>query len=92
MITSGFRTAADQLRMRNGASGPNPAAVTSLHQVGLAVDLNTQGGNFAAIRGAMTHQGLTWGGAFRTPDPVHFQGPPAGTRPDPGKVKACGIG
>ncbi len=90
MITSGFRSAADQMRMRQGASGPNPAAVVSWHQVGLAVDFNTMGGNFPAIKAAMTAQGLTWGGTFRRPDPVHFQQAAAGTSPSPATVKACG--
>src|SRR5947209_19401429 len=50
MITSGFRTPADQARMRQGASGPNPAAVFSWHEVGMAVDFNTQDGNFNTIK------------------------------------------
>lgn len=92
MITSGFRTAADQQRMLHGASGPNPAAAVSWHQAGMAVDFNTMGGNFAAIKAAMTAQGLTWGGTFRRPDPVHFQLPAAGTRPTAAMVSACGGG
>jgi RHS repeat-associated protein len=92
MITSGHRTAADQLRMRNGASGPNPAAIVSWHQVGMAVDLNTRGGNFRAIINAMTSQELTWGGSFRRPDPPHFQLPPAGTTPPPEMVQSCEAG
>jgi len=90
MITSGFRTAADQLRMRQGAAGPNPAAVISWHQVGQAVDFNTMGGNFDSIQNEMINQGLTWGGNFRTPDPVHFQLPAAGQRPTSTMLDACG--
>ena len=90
MITSGFRSAADQLRMRQGASGPNPAAIVSWHQVGMAVDLSTVWGNFSAIQAAMSAQSFTWGGTFTTPDPVHFQLPRAGTSPSAAMVKACG--
>jgi RHS repeat-associated protein len=62
MITSGFRTEADQQRMRNGGSGGNPAASGySHHQEGTAVDVNTRDGHFSATRDAMTAQGLTWG-------------------------------
>jgi hypothetical protein len=92
MITSGFRTAADQQRMLQGASGPNPAAAISWHQAGMAVDFNTMGGDFAAIKAAMIAKGLTWGGTFRRPDPVHFQLPTAGTRPTAAMVSACGGG
>ena len=88
-ITSGFRTSQDQERMRNGASGTNPAARVSLHQVGLAVDVNTLGGNFGAIREAMSRQGLTWGGNFRKPDRPHFQLPPPGTPTDPTEAAKC---
>ena len=73
-----------------GGSGPNPAAVVSWHQVGQAVDFNTMRGNFDSIQNEMTNQGLTWGGNFRTPDPVHFQLPAAGQRPTSAMVDACG--
>jgi len=88
MITSGFRTAADQNRMRAGASGPNPAAIISPHQVGRAVDINSQTPSFSTIRNALTGQGLTWGGTFKTKDPVHFQLAPA--VPGPAELSACG--
>ena len=90
MITSGFRTAADQLWLRKGGSGPNPAATVSWHQVGMAVDLNTQTRSFSAIRAAMVAQGLTWGGTFSRRDPVHFQLAPAGTTPGLTAITACG--
>jgi len=38
LINSGFRTSTDQLRMRNSASGPNPAAVVSWHEAGMAFE------------------------------------------------------
>jgi RHS repeat-associated protein len=90
MITSGFRTAADQMWLRKGGSGPNPAAALSWHQVGSAVDLNTQTSSFSAIRAAMIAQGLTWGGTFRRREPWHFQLAPAGTTPSLATITACG--
>jgi RHS repeat-associated protein len=89
LITSGFRTSEDQARMRAGGSGSNPAAIVSLHQVGLAVDLNTRTSSFDTIRQVMTRAGLTWGGSFRTPDRPHFQLPPAGTRADRRQAAVC---
>lgn len=88
-ITSGFRTSADQNRMRNGASGSNPAARTSLHQIGMAIDLNTMTSSFATIKSVMQSHGLTWGGNFKTPDRPHFQLPPAGTKTDSAQAAAC---
>ena len=89
-INSGYRSPADQLRMRNGASGPNPAAVVSWHQVGMAVDINgTTSSYFPTIINAMQAQGLTWGGNFTHPDPPHFQLAPPGTRPSAAMVSAC---
>src|SRR2546430_13968282 len=81
-INSGYRTPAEQLRMRRGASGPNPAAVVSWHQAGMAVDINgTRTTNFGIIIGVMQSYGLTWGGTFNHPDRPHFQMAPAGTSP-----------
>jgi RHS repeat-associated protein len=92
-IPSGFRSPADQMRMRNGASGPNPAAVVSWHEVGMAVDINgTASSYFSKIISAMKGQGLTWGGNFSHRDPPHFQLPRAGTRPPAAMVSACGGG
>ena len=96
MITSGFRTPADQARMVNGASGPNPAGKVSWHEVGMAVDLNAlapNGGtspNYGSIVNAMTSQGLTWGGPFKpTADPNHFQLAPAATKPSSSALANC---
>jgi len=61
-ITSGFRTSADQARMRGGASGSNPAASVSNHQLGLSIDVNTRTSDFPTIRTVLTSEGLTWGG------------------------------
>ena len=91
MITSGFRTSASQLALRQGGSGPNPAAKVSLHKEGLAVDINSQDPSFPAIKKAMIGQNLTWGGTFKPKrDLVHFQLPPAGTKADPAMIAACG--
>jgi hypothetical protein len=87
MITDGFRTRAEQLdRYRNARFGRVP---TGLHQIGLAVDINSNDPNFEAIKNALTAEGLTWGGTFNTPDPVHFQLAPGGTAPDPRQLAAC---
>jgi D-alanyl-D-alanine dipeptidase len=92
-INSGYRSQADQIRMRNGASGPNPAPVVSWHQVGMAVDINgTSSSSFPTIIGAMGAQGLTWGGTFSRRDPLHFQLAPAGTKPSAAMVTACAAG
>lgn len=88
-ITSGFRTAGDQARMRGGASGSNPAASVSNHQLGLSIDLNTRTPDFPTIRAVLTEAGLTWGGNFRSKDPPHFQLPPAGTRADQAQAAIC---
>jgi len=91
-ITSGFRNGAGQQKLIQGGSGPYPAATLSIHQEGLAVDINSKDPNFPSIKDALTGQGLTWGGTFSTPDPVHFQAVPAGTRANPAMVAACGGG
>jgi D-alanyl-D-alanine dipeptidase len=90
LINSGYRSPADQMRMRNGASGPNPAAIVSWHQAGMAVDINgTTSSSFPTIISAMQAQGLTWGGTFSHRDPPHFQLPRAGTSPTAAMVNAC---
>jgi hypothetical protein len=88
-ITSGFRTSGDQARMRGGASGSNPAARVSNHQLGLSIDLNTRTADFPTIRATLTAEGLTWGGNWRHADPPHFQLPPGGTRADPAQAAIC---
>lgn len=89
-INSGYRTPADQTRMQNGGSGPNPAAKVSQHEAGNAVDINgTKSSNFPTIISAMKAQGLTWGGTFSHPDPPHFQLPHAGTSPGAAQVANC---
>ncbi len=87
MITDGFRTQAEQLdRYQNATYGAVPMG---LHQIGLAVDINSNDRNFPAIKAAITAQGLTWGGTFSHPDPVHFQLGPPGTKPSPEQLAAC---
>jgi hypothetical protein len=92
-INSGLRSAADQLRMRKGASGPNPAAIVSWHQAGMAVDIDgTTSNYFPTIMNAMHAQGFTWGGTFIHRDPPHFQLPAGGTSPSASMVSACAGG
>lgn len=73
-ISNGFRTAADQLRMRKGGSGRNPAARYSDHQLGNAIDLNgTMLSTFPAIVQAFKKAGARWGGDYRAwKDRPHF--------------------
>ncbi|MGH9525803.1 MAG: RHS repeat-associated core domain-containing protein [Terriglobales bacterium] len=90
VIDSGYRSPADQTRMRNGASGPNPAAVVSWHEAGMAVDIDgTASSYFPTIVRAMEAQGLTWGGTFAPRDPPHFQLAHAGTQPSAAMVASC---
>jgi RHS repeat-associated protein len=90
MITSGFRTAAAQQGVQGSPFGAAQVG-TSWHQVGEAIDLNHNVSNsvWPAIVAAMTGEGLTWGGTFSHPDPVHFQNAPAGTHPSATQVAAC---
>jgi uncharacterized protein RhaS with RHS repeats len=76
-ITQGFRTYSDQVAMRNGGSGTNPAASpgNSLHESGYAVDFRITGQEQLSImRSATEANGISWGGSFITdkPDPNHF--------------------
>jgi RHS repeat-associated protein len=91
-ITSGYRDEAAQARMRAGGSGRNPAALVSLHQQGIAVDLDTLGGRFVDIRTVMQAHGFVWGGTFRTRDRPHFQLVPPGTPADRAVVADCEAG
>ncbi len=81
MVTSGFRTPADQTRMRQGGSGSNPAATVSFHQSGWAVDVNTLTSDFSSIRRTFEKDGFSWGGNFRPkPDRPHFEMNPFGPK------------
>jgi RHS repeat-associated protein len=74
-INQAYRTEDDQQRMRDGASGSNPAAAgTSLHQTGYAVDFNgTKSAEFTNIKSVMKLNGFSWGGNFNgKKDPPHF--------------------
>ncbi|HEX7314023.1 MAG TPA: RHS repeat-associated core domain-containing protein, partial [Pyrinomonadaceae bacterium] len=83
-INQSFRTAADQQRMVDGASGSNPAAAVgySLHETGNAVDINgTRSPQFAIIREIMERHGFTWGGRWpNRPDRPHFELNPFGPK------------
>lgn len=73
-VNSGYRTAADQARMQGGASGPNPAAQFSDHELGNAIDINgTRSASFPSIIGAFEAAGAKWGGNYAgRKDPPHF--------------------
>jgi RHS repeat-associated protein len=73
-VNSGYRTAQDQARMRAGASGSNPAAMFSDHELGNAIDINgTRGPTFPTIISAFKAAGASWGGDYRgRKDPPHF--------------------
>ena len=73
-VSSGFRTAADQLRMRQGGSGRNPAARYSDHGLGNGIDINgTALPTFPAIIQAFKQAGAQWGGDYRgKKDRPHF--------------------
>jgi hypothetical protein len=60
--------------MAHGASGRNPAATYSDHQLGNAVDINgTRTTKFPAIVQAFRQAGAAWGGDYRgKKDPPHF--------------------
>jgi hypothetical protein len=85
LITTGFRTKAENDRLKNSAKD-------SWHLVGGAVDVNTLDGNFEKIKKAMEDAGLTWGG-----DPTrggatenhHLQLEPWGQHPAEEQIKAC---
>ncbi len=89
-ITSGFRTAASQQAVQGSPNGSAPVG-RSWHQVGEAIDLNSQvsASTFQEILSAMTNVGLTWGGTFRHKDPVHYQNALGATFPNPAQVAAC---
>lgn len=92
-ITTAYRSPAKQAELRAraaaGEAGITTPARVSNHSNGMAADFGSAGGT-AAYRRAGAASGLTWGGNFRTPDPVHYQGVPAGTRPSAADVDACG--
>ena len=73
-INEGFRTAADQKRMREGGSRKNPAALYSDHQLGNAIDLDgTKLSSFPKIVRAFQQAGALWGGNYRDwKDRPHF--------------------
>jgi len=73
-VSSGFRTAADQSRMRRGASGKNPAAQYSDHGLGNGIDINgTTLPSFPAVVQAFKQAGARWGGDYRgKKDRPHF--------------------
>ena len=76
-VTSAFRTAASQASPGSNWTTPAPASgpMASLHMAGWAVDIgisrltSTQRATVIANASA---NGISWGGNFNHPDPVHF--------------------
>jgi len=75
-IDSAFRTPSDQAYMQSGGSGSNPAAKTSWHEAGAAVDIGgTRTPQYKTIISVMKKNGFVWGGDFHSKkDPPHFDG------------------
>jgi len=73
-VSEGFRTAADQWRMRHGGSGTNPAAEYSDHQLGNGIDINgTKLSSFPLVVQAFKQAGAKWGDDYRgKKDHPHF--------------------
>ncbi len=92
-LTDGFRTPEMQTARRSAASSGRskyPAAGgVSSHQVGMGHDfgLNSNAPNNAAIRKAMTEQGLSNGAEFN--DPVHYYVPEFRDHRSPEWVASC---
>jgi RHS repeat-associated protein len=73
-FNSAYRTPAHQAQLHNDPNAITPAD-QSLHSCGFAVDVNYStlpAAQQQIIREAAQSAGLSWGGAFRTPDPPHF--------------------
>jgi len=77
-ITSGRRSSQKQAKLyaawRAGKS-KYPAAPPgrSLHELGLAVDIGSTAEGLQVAGFLAPYCGLTWGGRFSDPDPVHFE-------------------
>jgi RHS repeat-associated protein len=77
-FTSAFRTTAHQGNMGAGAITP-AAPGHSLHEAGFAVDISwssLSSANQATVLQNAGTSGLSWGGNFTRPDPVHFYNDP----------------
>ena len=83
-VSSAFRTTSQQSNLSNDPNATTPAAGgTSLHEAGYAIDINwsqVPSNMQSTVVQAAASAGLSWGGNFNTPDPVHFYVNPAGTR------------
>jgi RHS repeat-associated protein len=75
-FSSAFRSTAEQGMLDDGNSNTPAPAGNSLHEAGFAVDVHWRTGLTPAqqtiVRDNAAAAGLSWGGNFRTPDPVHF--------------------
>lgn len=91
-FNSAFRSTEAQAGLATDPNAVTPApAGGSLHEAGFAVDVNYTSlrdipGGLSGdqqrniIRETATQAGISWGGAFRTPDPPHFFVEPSGDR------------
>ncbi|MCA0176388.1 MAG: D-alanyl-D-alanine carboxypeptidase family protein [Proteobacteria bacterium] len=84
-VTSAFRSTQSQAALSGSAGAITPAAAgSSLHEAGWAIDISWSSLSSAQrtiVRNNATQAGLSWGGGFSHPDPVHFFKDP-GNRPD----------
>ncbi len=75
-FTEGFRTTAYQAQLQNNPNATTPAqAGTSLHEAGYAFDVSMRTfseAQQATVAANAAAAGISWGGNFSTPDPVHF--------------------
>lgn len=81
-FSGAFRDTEKQSTLNNSNS-TTPG--NSLHEAGYAVDINWRRipeNSRGLVVDAAAHAGLSWGGDFNKPDPVHFYMNPEGSRPD----------
>jgi hypothetical protein len=80
--TSGYRSPDEQTALLSDPNATTPAAL-SLHSAGLAIDVDWQHltpDQRHSVLTAAADAGLSWGGNFKRPDPVHFYYDPGGER------------
>jgi hypothetical protein len=82
-FSSAFRTTNNQSKLNESNSTTPAAPGSSLHEAGYAVDINWReipADQRQNVVDAAVNAGLSWGGNFRRPDPVHFFSNPTGSR------------
>ncbi|HEY2009536.1 MAG TPA: M15 family metallopeptidase [Rhizomicrobium sp.] len=81
-FTSGYRDPAQQAALKNDPNAITPAD-QSLHSAGRSVDVNWKAlspADRATVLDDASAAGLSWGGNFHRPDPVHFYSDPGTDR------------